>query len=469
MLKAQSRLSVSRIWVAQGIACLLIALTGLFALAISQDWLRLAVVALAMVPLVLIVASALRIARLAFVGMFALAYLVFLLGRWIATLSSNRLYSEFSLDVTRTTLIVLFVGAVSVAVVPIGTLIAKEWESSSTRPKDVTSAAAQFVRLSWLLLFALVVCGGVRIFENAAIAREVWRYGYTQQYVSTPEFSWPAIHYLGLMYDALLAIFVAWRPRRLMLALGLGIHLVVMASSLLTGQRIYSVVWVAVLLAYVACAPPRWLAPLIRRRTTSLMIAGVALLAVGISGLSMVEHLRSGSSNSGFLESQGVSYVVIGYANERAADLPQSNGSYTFGRLVDAFTGHEPYLPNSVLEATAGDNLGATISWLVQPGVYEAGGGFGTSFVAELHTDFGLWGVGLYGILVGAALVGLSSLARRNWLTVAVCLLLARSLIIMPRDFALNWVFPFLSFSVLIPLVSMAAIAYAACRYDRRA
>lgn len=449
------------------ISVLLLFLTGLFVLALHQEWLRTAALTVSLTALTLTVGALWRPTRLAFVGMFALAFVVLLLGRWLATLPSDRLYSEFSLETTKTTLVALFVAIVCVSVAPALSVQMRNRGGRCLDRVEATPAWEQFPRLAWLLLLVVVVCGALRVAENVMVARDVWLTGYVAQFAANngaTSFAW---RYPSLMYDAFLAVFIAWRPRRCPLVLVLGLHALVMASSLFSGQRMYAVVWVGVLVAFVASAPPPWLGPLIRRRAVPLAVAAAVLLGSGVAGLSLIESMRSGSSSSGFLASQGVSYTAVAYAEEREADLPRTNTSYTFGRLEAELTGGPTYPESSVDEATRGNNLGATISWLVQPTVYAVGGGFGTSYVAELNTDFGAWAVGLYSLLVGAALIALPSLARRGWFAGAVTLLLARSLVIMPRDFALNWIFPFLSASVLAPLLGMAALTYLA-RWNRR-
>ena len=166
-----------------------------------------------------------------------------------------------------------------------------------------------------------------------------------------------------------------------------------------------------------------------------------------------------------FLEQQGSSIDVIGrgiYCKENFL-LPDSNVSYTFGPIINYFRngllggwlGCTPLSTSSqdVALATYGNNLGATVTYLMAESYYFIGGGFGTCYIAELVVDFGYVGVIIYNLFLGWLFNNINYHTSETWWKNAIGLLIIRDVLFMPRDFALAFVASLLSITNLLPLL----------------
>lgn len=166
-----------------------------------------------------------------------------------------------------------------------------------------------------------------------------------------------------------------------------------------------------------------------------------------------------------FLEQQGGSADVIGYGVycKESFLLPATNTSYTFGPIINYFKngflggvlGYNALSTSSqdVALATYGNNLGATVTYLMANRYYFIGGGFGTCYIAELAVDFGYVGVIAYNLFLGWLFNNINYFMSGKWWRNAMGLLVIRNIIFMPRDFALGFVASCFSVTNLLPLL----------------
>lgn len=147
-----------------------------------------------------------------------------------------------------------------------------------------------------------------------------------------------------------------------------------------------------------------------------------------------------------FFVQQGGSFSVIGYAKEYEYSFPVTNQSYTFGPLIDFFKNgflgkilginHEL---NEYELPLYGNNMGATITWMVAPDYYYAGGGLGTQYIAELYKDFGYTGIFIFSFLLGILIAKVTFFRFKNWMLNVLFALCLVQIYSMPRDFYLTW------------------------------
>lgn len=160
-----------------------------------------------------------------------------------------------------------------------------------------------------------------------------------------------------------------------------------------------------------------------------------------------------------FFVQQGGSYSVIGYAKQYEHLLPSTNISYTFGPVIEFVKKIVPSQIESLEELTHealyGNNLGATITFLVDPSYYYRGGGFGTQYIAELYTDFGYWGVAVFSLLLGIFISKINFFFSRSWMVNALFASCIISLFSMPRNFYLCWFGSIFSFWNIFFLLAM--------------
>lgn len=154
------------------------------------------------------------------------------------------------------------------------------------------------------------------------------------------------------------------------------------------------------------------------------IIAVCIAAPIAIVLLSLYNFWRSGVSAEyygfwtefiNFFTTQGGSIQIIGYEKQLHNVLPKTNVSYSFGpiiawykhgfigNIISMFTGQDfvKYSGNTIGEAMYGNNLGATITYLVMPHNYLSGIGLGTQYIAELYSDFGYLGVVLFNLFLG--------------------------------------------------------------------
>lgn len=162
-----------------------------------------------------------------------------------------------------------------------------------------------------------------------------------------------------------------------------------------------------------------------------------------------------------FFVSQGGSVKVISYSKLFEEAFPETNVSYVFspiihyfnrGTFASIFTGLAP-LTDKVDMALYGNNLGATITYLVAPNYYLAGGGLGTQYIAELYADFGYWGVMIFNFLFGIILAVILPTNYRRWWLFTIGLLTCNAFFMMPRNFALTWIGVWYSLTTWLPIV----------------
>lgn len=149
---------------------------------------------------------------------------------------------------------------------------------------------------------------------------------------------------------------------------------------------------------------------------------------------------------AGFFVQQGGSFSVIGYAKEYENSFPVTNQSYTFGPLINfvknGFFGKMLGVNHEINKYELplyGNNMGATITWIVAPDYYYAGGGLGTQYIAELYEDFGYTGIFIFSFLLGILIAKVTFFRFRNWMLNVLFALCLVQIYSMPRDFYLTW------------------------------
>lgn len=195
----------------------------------------------------------------------------------------------------------------------------------------------------------------------------------------------------------------------------------------------------------------------------------VLLVPFALAMLTFYETVRSGNANfSGFIaeffnffEHQGGSYLNIGRYEMLKDYMPQTNISYVFGPIInwfrDSIFGNllnmEVFAAQSLESALYGNNLGSTLTYLLAPDYYFAGGGFGTQYIAELYADFRYGGVALYHIFFGFLLKKANFVTGNYWILNAMKICIISNILFLPRDYALGFVIPILSISNWLILI----------------
>ncbi len=204
---------------------------------------------------------------------------------------------------------------------------------------------------------------------------------------------------------------------------------------------------------------------------------------VGIVLLSLYNFWRNGMSAHyygfwnefiNFFTTQGGSIKIIAYEKQLHNLLPATNLSYTFGPIINwykhgflgnvisIFTGQNfiKYSGNTVGDAMYGNNLGATITYLVMPNNYLSGVGMGTQYIAELYSDFGYAGVVIFNLLLGWFITKCRFIYFKRWYWNAITIGVVHFLFGIGRDFATT----FAAYYVSVVNWATVALVYGLCR-----
>ena len=152
-----------------------------------------------------------------------------------------------------------------------------------------------------------------------------------------------------------------------------------------------------------------------------------------------------------FFKDQGGSANVIGYTEyfKSSNSLPSTNQSYLFGPVISLFkygffgsffSGQTEILNNTKEMALYGNNLGATITYLVDSSRWLSGGGLGTEYIAEAYADFGYLGVTVFNLFLGVLISKANFLKHKKWYVNAIYANIMICILRMPRNNALSFV-----------------------------
>lgn len=188
----------------------------------------------------------------------------------------------------------------------------------------------------------------------------------------------------------------------------------------------------------------------------TLALVGVPVLMTFMTIIGKVRADFGGQrESSGFFDSileffysQGVSANVIGYTKVYTEQIPPGKW-YTFGplvefidgRIIKPLNGMSREVGQTVEMATNGHLFTHAISFLIMPTAYLMGYGYGSSYIAELYTDFSYFGVFIGSIVYGIIIYVLYYMIRySNYIMVIFALMMARSILFAPRAAALSFI-----------------------------
>lgn len=285
------------------------------------------------------------------------------------------------------------------------------------------------------------------------------------------------------VYAPLTYLFLATLPSRQECRLPLALFLLVGVVSLGFGQRNAMVLNILFVIAYLALrdslAGRKW-----EWMSKRQLLLGVAALPGFLFFLSAFAFYRSGTQLSFqtftdgikvlFL-SQGASANLIGYASQYHDILP-ADRFYSLGPLIAFFTenkvaeiflGTTTHPPASVALAREGNQFSFAIAYLINPDYYMRGGGYGSSYIAELWVDFGVYGVIAGSSLYGALMAKFVPLCRRNLWIASFVFASMFAIVYAPRAEFLGFLKPVLSSATLVTYLTIHYLARLTSRGTR--
>lgn len=311
-------------------------------------------------------------------------------------------------------------------------------------------------KISTAVLLVSSVASFYALFESILNVR---RNGYLNSFVNTSVQVPAGIGRISMFFIPSFAVFLATFPSKKQMKLPLCIYGVYMLASIFTGRRTTFVCEALMLAIYFVMRDNLrkkddrilkkktvgWLAVL-----TAAAMYLLQLFAVIRAGVSNVSK-GFGSMLVNFFNSQGASFrVVVQTVNNWK--LFDSTVSYLYlfypfelfvhnNTITRNLFGLTPIVETQSAEfAQSTHNYAHALTYLVDPGRYLSGGGFGTSYVAEAYVAYGLIGVFAVSVMLGLILRFLASLFTRSWVVVACGLIGVKEFVYMPRSFAFQWV-----------------------------
>lgn len=168
-----------------------------------------------------------------------------------------------------------------------------------------------------------------------------------------------------------------------------------------------------------------------------------------------------------FVQANGSSKVILGYAKEYYDELKAISSNYTFGYFIEAFSS-EIYSGQSLSRALNGTSLAATMTYIVDRQMYLRGGGLGSCYIAETWIDFGIKGIIIYNTVLGIILSKMSRLKGDSLLGLFFTLCVFRKLLLLPRSDASSLASDFISKLFWIMLLAIFIIQYSFAKRERR-
>lgn len=397
---------------------------------------------------------------------FNISFFTFLVGQYfLEMLNGQQWWIGFSNTIMAHTLLSLFI---SLLFLYMGSVVAESLNKAKKKENEykpkklinyIQKTSKVFFYVTFVIAFIVLLERVIFVQQNGYIALYL-------DYVSKIPIIFKKT---SISYTTFLYIYLATIPLKKDAKPVIILQLVYLGVSVLTGVRGTLVVGLFVLIIYgifrdVAFKDydEKWLG----KNEKIVIVAGLPFFLAFLSAYSVIRvggEIKDFSLVGEFInffKSQGGSVQVISFCKLYENFLPSTNTSYTFspiinyftiGSIAKIFTGLAP-LTDKIDVALYGNNLGATITYLVNPQYYLAGGGMGTQYIAELYADFGYFGLTIFNFIFGALLSIIFSSTYKKWWLFAIALLMCNAIMDMPRNFALTWLGVWIASTTWIPI-----------------
>lgn len=331
-------------------------------------------------------------------------------------------------------------------------------------------------QLSELILFVSSIAFFFVMFQTVL---NVWNYGYLGSFTHKADSNIPSvISRISFFFPLSFAVFLATMPSRKQMKVPLILYAVYMLSSLFTGRRNTFVCEALMLLIYFVLRDsllPKEKRVLKKKIIFWILVCGVIAMYL----LQMMAEVRTGNSaqKRGFLDSivnfvysQGASFRVV-MQTVNCWDMFDHRTAYQFlfypfeqfvhnNVVISTIFGLKPIVETQSMQfVLSTHNFAHVLTFMVDPGRYLSGGGFGTSFVAEAYVAYGMGGVAVISAMIGVVFRFFSSLLTRSWPVIALSLLAVKDFVFIPRNFALSWVTNVFSVTYLCYFIGIYLVA----------
>lgn len=292
-------------------------------------------------------------------------------------------------------------------------------------------------------------------------------YGYMDSYIDYSS-NLPVVLNKFASTNALcLYLFLATLPSKKEAKPILLLFLLISFFSLLTGARTDFVMSVITLLIYLVLRnknTPK--DPWLTRKGKLLMflclpiLVALMFVVMLIRGDSEIDDINLFDMIINSIYQQGSIIEVLGLSYEEAEHIPDR--LWSFGRVIDSYGNNfifqvfgegQDFKANTADFAIKGHSLANYLTYTYQNQRYLAGGGMGSSFIAETWLDFGYFGIFVFSLVYGIILSKFYTLVKTNVWAFALAFYMVNAIIYAPRAGACDFISNILSPTYLLLLL----------------
>lgn len=395
---------------------------------------------------------------------FHLTFFFFLLGRPLITvLQGENLEKITHLKYSQNANIWLGIVLILVALIGsrIGAMLGNLFNKKvfCSKKKTITASESFWLfNLKWisLMLFCIAVIASM-ILEGEKVAFII-EHSYVSYYVSFKSRLPYVIYVISTFMEPALCCFLITYPSKKQAYVVLGLYIATTVLSLIGGERNPFVLAVLFALIYFIYRDyigdkKKWIGKI---ETIGMLVA----TPIGLIFLSLMNYIRDGVSSGmskvteilvDLLYKQGVTFSWYCSGLGVLKQLPGINTSnYTFGGFIDYFKygsigqvclGIEGLgSGNSIRHAMNGNSMAHQLSYTLLGDSYLQGHGCGSCYLLEVYADYGIVGIFIFSILLGAILTSALAIARKNTICGVIMLLSITGTLFMPRAEAMGGV-----------------------------
>lgn len=397
---------------------------------------------------------------------FLISFFVFLLGReTVFAYFHVEPYYDYTRQVDNKTYIILFI---SIFMIAIGSILADK-SNLNLSFKDVIVYPKSFPEI---VKFVFYMTCTAAIFVTIQKIKVVLTVGYLASYKEGMEFESGIWSYFSSFCEIALCLFLACAPPKKECKKVILFYEIYLFLTLFTGLRNILIIGNLFVFSYVVIRHVRegnW----IKKKHIFLLCV---LLPFIVAFLYIYDFLRSGRNFNytafskliiGFLDQQGGSVNNIKrvmFYSDNLEDLQYTSLSglkqnIFRNSVMRIFFDIKIYNGNSIEHALYGDSISHRLSYLVYKENYLNGRGTGSSYIAELYHDFGIFGVCIGNMLYGFLLKKISNIKLNGKISAGILLYFFFSLVYAPRSNFDYFLSTILSFSTAFGIVFIFVIS----------
>ncbi|CCY72171.1 putative uncharacterized protein [Clostridium sp. CAG:921] len=411
--------------------------------------------------------------------LFLSCFFIFLMGRQtVELIETRKVVYIFSKDISIHIIRCLYISLLSVL---IGFYFvekyAKEYTGNvkdniklfnySVSKEKIKMSLQKYSKIMFIIGFALNI---ILIIEKVIYIQE---HSYLEYYKSFTSAIPYIIRIIANIRTIAFFIFIATLPSKKQSRIPIILYFLESIMMLFIGNRGNCIINVLILIYYIVFRQSlnkneKWI-------KKSYVITLCAAIPFIFAGLSLIVYIREKipldnfsfvGQVERFFKSIGNSVNIIGYGKLYEKELPR-NTLYSFGDFIQ-YLKYNPIISRifglNHLEyytkeyAMSGASFMHTISYFIEPEAYLNGHGYGSSYIAELYSDFKYIGVIFGNLFLGAYMAIFNKIYKKSYLLSACMLLSYNIMLFIPRaafDYILTYVF---NFTVILGIIIIVGL-----------